>query len=374
SEAKQIEIDVTPIDTVNTKERFYLILFVETGSATSRTGSAAVAKTKPKNTAHQNQLEQLNQDLQSTRSYLQTIIEKHESTNQELRAANEEIQSSNEELQSTNEELETAKEELQSTNEELTTVNEELHSRQLELIQVNNDLHNLINSVHLPIIILGQDMRIRRFTPMAERVLNVIPTDIGRPLSDINTNLNMADLPKLMAEVVESLMIKELEVQDNQGYWYSMRLRPYKTADNKIDGIVITLIDIDQMKRTIGDLEETRNFVQAIVETIREPLIALNDQLRVRMASDAFYRLFQTTKEHTIGRPFLELVNNQSEFPRLRERLEGIVQGGQNATNVPIIMELSSGRTRLHTTVRQIVGGSKPYPLILLTFQEQREL
>src|SRR5205823_2042607 len=150
------------------------------------------------------------------------------------------IQSSNEELQSTNEELETAKEELQSTNEELTTVNEELHSRQIELLQVNNDLQNLINSVHLPIIILSQDMRIRRFTPMAEKVLNVISSDVGRPLTDLNINLRIARLPELIAEVMESLTIKELEVQDTAGRWYSMRLRPYRTAENKIEGVVLT--------------------------------------------------------------------------------------------------------------------------------------
>src|SRR4030095_7972131 len=158
--------------------------------------------------------------------------------NEELRSANEEVQSSNEELQSINEELETAKEELQSTNEELTTVNEELQNRNDELTNLNNDLNNLLSSVSIPILMLGNDLRIRRFTPMAEKVMNLIGTDIGRPLTDIKPNLRILDLKQTISHVIESLEIHESEVEDNKGKWYSMRVRPYRTADNKIDGVV----------------------------------------------------------------------------------------------------------------------------------------
>jgi two-component system, chemotaxis family, CheB/CheR fusion protein len=148
-----------------------------------------------------------------------------------------------------NEELETSKEELQSTNEELTTVNEELQTRNWELSQTNNDLNNLLASVNIPIIILGPDLRIRRFTALAEKVLNLIPTDVGRPVSDINPNIVIHDLDKIVADVMDTLQSKEFEVQDRQGHWYSMRLRPYKTMDNKIDGIIIAFVDIDETKR-----------------------------------------------------------------------------------------------------------------------------
>src|SRR5262249_10887468 len=137
------------------------------------------------------QTEKLKQELATTKEYLQSIIEEQEATNEELKSANEEIQSSNEELQSTNEELETAKEELQSTNEELTTVNEELQNRNTELSLVNNDLSNLLSSIHIAIIMLGPDLRIRRYTPKAEKILNLIPTDIGRPITDIKPNINV---------------------------------------------------------------------------------------------------------------------------------------------------------------------------------------
>ena len=135
---------------------------------------------------------QLREESIATKRYLQSIMEEHESANEELRSANEEIQSSNEELQSTNEELETAKEELQSTNEELNTVNDELQTRNLQLAQAGNDLQNLLSSVNIPIVMLSNDLRIRRFTPVSQRALNLIPTDVGRPISDINLESGIA--------------------------------------------------------------------------------------------------------------------------------------------------------------------------------------
>jgi two-component system, chemotaxis family, CheB/CheR fusion protein len=369
--AKPIDIDVTPIDTIHTKERFYLVFFSPAATPAAATGTTKPDKAKKQST-HQTHIDQLRQDLQATRNYLQATIEKHEATNQELRAANEEIQSSNEELQSTNEELETAKEELQSTNEELTTVNEELHSRQVELIQVNNDLNNLINSVHLPIIILGQDMRIRRFTPMAEKVLNVIPTDIGRPLSDININLKIANLPRLMSEVMDSLTLKELEVQDNHGRWYSMRLRPYKTAENKIQGVVLTLIDIDQMKRTIVQVEEARDFAQAVIESVPEPLAVLTPEFRIRSANEAFTQLFRTSLDSIQDRSFFDLARDHDGIRQVRNLLEGLLPNGGSLTNHEARLDLPIiGPTPLLITGRQIVAGSRSYPLIVLSLRRK---
>src|SRR5438876_2824916 len=185
----------------------------------------------------------LEQELSANKEYLQSVIQDNESAIEELRAANEEIQSSNEELQSTNEELETAKEELQSTNEELTTVNEELQNRNLELTQVNDDITNLLVSANLPIIMLGNDLRIRRFTPHAEKMFNLIATDVGRSIIDINLNPKTPDIGSLVTDVIDSVTPKEIEVKDNNGRWYSIWIRPYRTADNKIDGAVIAFVD-----------------------------------------------------------------------------------------------------------------------------------
>jgi two-component system CheB/CheR fusion protein len=369
-ETRAVDIDITPIEALHGKERSYLVLFSVPGSAPPAAEGKAAHRPRVKQSVHEAQMEQLRQDLRSTRNYLQATIEKHESTNQELRAANEEIQSSNEELQSTNEELETAKEELQSTNEELTTVNEELHSRQVELVQLNNDLTNLINNVHLPIIILGQDMRIRRLTPMAEKVLNMIPSDVGRPLSDLNLNLQVKDLPRLIDEVVESLTVKELEVQNHEGHWYSMRLRPYRTADNKIEGVVLALIDIDQMKRTISAMEEARDFARAVIQSAPDPMAVLTSDLRVTAANDALARALHLPREALLDRSFFEAVRDPRAMKDLRQALGGILPTNTRLTDYKVTMELPEvGVWKFLLDARPIVSGTRSYPMILLSLR-----
>jgi len=157
---------------------------------------------------------------------MQSLVEQQEAANEELQSSSEEIQSSNEELQSINEELETAKEELESSNEELATLNDELQNRNVELTILNDDLNNLLVSVNIPILILGRDLRIRRFTPQAERMLSLISTDVGRPIGDIKLKLNCPDLEALTTQVISSVSVIEREVQDTEGRWYSMRVRP----------------------------------------------------------------------------------------------------------------------------------------------------
>ncbi len=252
---KTANFEVISVKAMPGKDRHFLVVFEDGNSPINRQPKPNT-KTKPGKNGKQAkeppaalETDRLREELEATREYLQSIIEEQRTTNEELRSANEEIQSSNEELQSINEELETAKEELQSTNEELTTVNEELQNRNDELSQVNNDLSNLLASVNIPIIMLGNDLRIRRFTPVAEKVMNLIPGDIGRPMTDIKSNLKMQDLRQVVSHVIDSLEIRDMEVEDNNGRWYAMRIRPYRTMDNKIDGVVIVLLDLDQRLR-----------------------------------------------------------------------------------------------------------------------------
>ncbi len=246
---KSINFEITPVKNIPGGERYYLIVFEEEGAskASGMAKKEAPAKKNEKKAMPRLDVEnkRLKEELDATREYLQSIIEEQRTTNEELRSANEEIQSSNEELQSINEELETAKEELQSTNEELTTVNEELQNRNDDLSKLNSDLNNLLSSVNIPILMLGNDLRIRRFTPVAEKLLNLISSDIGRPVTDIKSNLKTPDLKKAIQRVIDSLEIEEFQVEDTGGRWYSMKIRPYRTIDNKIDGVVVVLLDID---------------------------------------------------------------------------------------------------------------------------------
>src|ERR1700721_4809131 len=166
-----------------------------------------------------------------------------ETTNEELQSANEEIQSGNEELQSTNEELQTSKEELETANEELHTGKQEMQHRNELLTQLNNDLTNLLYSVSLPIVMVGADLSVRRFTPQAAAVLGLSATDIGRPMPRLRLKLDMASLEQNMLDVIQQVQSKQLHVQDNDGKWCILRIVPYRTMDNRIDGVVLSVMN-----------------------------------------------------------------------------------------------------------------------------------
>lgn len=290
--SSELSIEILPIQSQGRSTRCFLVLFIL--AAERRAGRAAAEVSLPRGGTPDDkdrEILQLRNDLASTKQYLQSLLEERDATNQELISANEEIQSSNEELQSINEELETAKEELQSTNEELQTVNEELYNRNLELSQTSNDLVNLLNSITIPVLMLGSDLRIRQFTPIAERMMNVRPTDVGRPIGEIRLNLNLDDLEPLLLDVIETLSPKELEVQDRASRWHLLRARPYRTADNKIDGVVVVLVDIDQIRKSQQQLVDARDFAQAVVKNVQIPLVVLGRDLRIRTVSRAFFEL-----------------------------------------------------------------------------------
>lgn len=247
-EIREVRVEVVPFKVPPTGARFFLVLFQE--AAEQRPSQPPAPAARP--LAADEQTARLQQEIGALREYLQSVIEEQESTNEELKSANEEILSANEELQSTNEELQTAKEEAQSANEELATVNEELRHRNVELGRVNADLLNVLSGVGIPIVMVGRDLRVRRFTPLAERLFNLIPTDVGRPISDIRPNLDLAHLPALIAGVIDSLAPHEGVARDKDGRWYSLRIRPYVTMDNKIDGASIVLVDVEAILRQFG--------------------------------------------------------------------------------------------------------------------------
>ncbi|HEV8479528.1 MAG TPA: CheR family methyltransferase, partial [Candidatus Eisenbacteria bacterium] len=319
-------IEIVPISMPGTDEARYLVLF-DDGQTPPAPGSEeeSIAQTRPPAAAmapspsdvppgdgngqaaagSEEELRQLRQDLTATKEYLQSLLEQQDAVNEELRSANEEILSSNEELQSTNEELETAKEELQSTNEELTTVNEQLHHRNLELSQVNNDLTNLLSSTMIPVVMVSGDMRIRRFTPQAKRLMNLLPADVGRPISDIKPNVQVADLDQLIGEVVETVRPIEREVVDRDGKWCMLRVHPYRTTDNKIDGAVIVLLDIDQSKRTQHDLESQSADLRtqaSLVEHSNDAIIVMDGARRIRSWNRGAEQIYGWQREEALGK------------------------------------------------------------------------
>ncbi len=202
--------------------------------------------------ARAGRVHEIEKELKYTRENLQATIEELQASNEELKSANEEMQSTNEELQSTNEELETSKEEMQSVNEELATVNSELQVKIEQLSRAENDMRNLLDSTNIGIIFLDRDLRIKRFTQEATKLINLIHSDIGRPISHIVANLEYEGLDRDARQVLDALVPKEQEVRTRDGHNYLMRIMPYRTVENVIDGVTVTFTDIGRLKEKIG--------------------------------------------------------------------------------------------------------------------------
>ena len=186
-------------------------------------------------------------------------------SNEELKSANEELQSMNEESQSTNEELETSKEELQSINEELTIVNSELQTKIDELSTINDDMTNLFNSTEIATIFVDNELKIRRFTEEATKIIKLIKSDAGRPLGDIVSSINYPDLVEDIHKVIQKVVYKEKEVNNGKGQWYKVRILPYKTSKNIIDGATITFIDVSGMKNIQENLQNALDYAEDII-------------------------------------------------------------------------------------------------------------
>jgi two-component system CheB/CheR fusion protein len=304
---RDVNVEVIPVEPGSSGHGAFLVLFEEVGTPTERRGLAARKKRRvkpaPQESAERERA-RLRQELAATREYLQSVIEQQESSNEELVVANEEVQSSNEELQSINEELQTSKEEIQSSNEELSTLNDELQERNLELSRSNNDFLNLLSSTQLAIVMLGPDLRIRRFTPAAEKLMNLIPGDVGRPVGDLRLPIDLPRLEALVAEVVDSSSARELEVQDRQGRWYLLKVRPYRTQDNKVDGAVLVLVDVDALKRD----QETLRRQNDLLEQADEPILTWQLDGGITHWNRAATELYGFERHEAIGRPSHELL------------------------------------------------------------------
>lgn len=269
----------------------------------------------------------LEKELQSTKEYLQTTIEQMQTINEELRSANEELQSTNEELQSTNEELATSKEELQSTNEELVTVNSELQNKVEALLEANSDIDNLLAGTDIGTIFLDNELKIRRFTPGITNFFNLVQSDIDRPISDIASKIPLVNIFQEVRTVLKDLQKKEFEIQTENGNWYSMRILPYLTTEKTIDGVVITFMDITRRKKAEQLVESARIYAESIVDTVREPLVVLDEHLKVVSANRSFYQTFKTSPEETENMLIYNIGNSQWNIPKLREFLEEIIPG-----------------------------------------------
>lgn len=306
----------------------------------------------------------LESELRASEDHAQAMFE-------ELEISNEELKSANEEYQSTNEELETSKEELQSFNEELQTVNAELSRRNSELENASSDLQNLLDSTQLATVFLDLNLRIKKFTPAAESVFRLIAGDIGRPISDLASALSSSshvDFENDMREVLKSLSSIVRQVTAAGERHFQMRIMPYRTMHNVIAGVVVTFTDVTPLAEAKKAADEAIAYAENIVNTVREPLLVLDAELRVRSASDSFYRMFEVTREETINRLVYELGNREWDIPELRRLLHELLPEEKSINDFEVTHDFASvGRKTMLLNARAIAHGAS---LILLAIED----
>lgn len=358
-----VSLSVRPLPDPQGVEGLLLISFQEKSSNPKRKTAS-----KP---IELGRIAELERELSYNKENLQATIEEQQASNEELKSSNEEMQSTNEELQSTNEELETSKEELQSVNEELITVNAELQAKIEQLAGMQNDMKNLLDNVNIGTVFLDQNMLIRSYTREACKVYRLVVSDVGRALADIKSDLEGEDLLVQAKNVLETLQPFENEVHAHNGTWYLVRIQPYRTLDNVIEGVVLTFTDISQRIKAEVAVQHARKMAENIVETIREPLLVLDADLKVISSNRAFCQYFQVMLADTLDRKIYDLGNRQWNIPALRELLETILPRDQTFDgyvvehNFPVI-----GHRRMMLNARCIAGSAGEPPLILLAMEE----
>lgn len=328
--------------------------------------------------AESSHIAELEQKLLKTRGRHQVTVEELESSNEELKSTNEELQSANEELQSANEELESSREELQSLNEELQTVNAELQSKVEELSAAQDDMHNLLNGTKIATIFVDNDLRVRRFTRKATTIINLIQTDIGRPLQHVVTNLANDRMITDLTEVLQDLTPKACEVQTRHGDWYNMRIIPYRTMDNRIDGAVLTFASIDDQKKAQARLDTSRREMKQALELVRhafdmnpDPVAVLDNQGRIVIANTKLSKLFSLNQNEVKGSDFVSLQSSIFKPIALKSELKAAVKEGKDFTTRAVEMTSPEGSQRFAIYGR-IIKGSDDYPYrILLQFLKE---
>ncbi len=331
-------------------------------------GEEEAASPMPRGSRVSRREKQLENELKTTRESLQRSIEELDAFNEEMQSNNEEMQSTNEELQSTNEELETSKEELHSLNEELHTVNSELQEKIRELSNANDDMNNLLNSTDIATLFLDGSLKIKRYTEQAKRIVSMIPSDMGRSLRDLTPHLQYEGLMSDAEQVLKTLIPRECEVQTEGGDWLLMRIIPYRTANDKIDGLVMTFVDIDELKRS---RERATVFMEDILATVREPLLVLDADLRVRFANRSFYATFHVQENETLGQLIYDLGERQWNIAGLRKMLDDILPKNSSFEDFEVSHEFPSiGTKRMLLNARRIRSDAGEPSYILLAIED----
>ena len=357
---QQVECTIEPIaPLLGEAARFFLVCFRDVRRRAAAEDVAPNASAEP----IVRQLEGENQDL---RGELLAAVEQLESTNEEHRSSNEELLSLNEELQSNNEELQASKEELQSLNEEMLTINKQLEEKNIELRATTADLNNLLVSTDIPIIFLDRDLRVRRFTPAATQLMRLVSEDLGRSIEHIKERVDDGALISDAREVLEKLVPITVDVRAENGHWFTRTLRPYRTEDDRIDGVCIAFFDITKLKKAAAEHEDARRSAEAFVRESPGGLLVLDGAMHVVTANDAFCKLLGVSRAETEGQVFFELGNRQWDIPRLRDLLEKILPEASEITEYEVTSDFEQlGRRTMLLHARRMSRGDQPAYVLL---------
>ncbi|HYH56279.1 MAG TPA: PAS domain-containing protein, partial [Anseongella sp.] len=362
-----IRLTIKPLAEPDALKGLFLVVFEDLKRPENQEESV------PEKTTDQHENEaKLQKELHFTKTRLQTALEEMQTSLEELKSTNEELQSANEELQSTNEEAMTNKEEMQSLNEELLTINMQYQAKAEEFTKANNDMKNLLDSTEIGTVFLDVNLNIRNFTNKATQVFNLIRGDLGRPVLHISSNLKYDNLEQDINEVLTRLVTKEFEAATVNGQeWFLVRIMPYRTADNFIDGVVLTLTNITRFKQLERELEESRTFAENIINAVSDALVVLNEDLRVIAVSKSFSDTFNVIPEQTKGQLVYNLGNGQWNIPELRRLLDKVFIEGIEFNDYLVehnFPGIGFKRMRLHA--RSIQNNPEKPQLILLNIRD----
>ena len=368
---RSCSVVVIPLGEPDSKERLFLVLFepiVPVGASLPAARTARPARAEERLRAREVQ-----EELAAARESLQAAMEEYGRAREELTSTNEELVSANEELLSVNEEMEAAKEELQSGNEELTTLNDELQARNADLGRLNSDLQNLLDSVHIPVLIVDHERRICRFTAEACAALDFLPADVGRTLGELRLQMPGVDLDRLTAGAIAAQTTETLEIHGRNDRWQRLEIRPYQTADGKAEGAIVSLFDIDELKRAVDAAEWARDFAASIVEGVQVPLVVLGADLRTISVNEAFRESFATPPQETKGVPFFQLGGGAWDVPQLRTALAEMLAKHTHFRDLEVESELAGdGRRDLSLSARPIYSLTGQ-PMILVAIEDVTE-
>lgn len=347
SESCQVTLRVQRIDQPQLVG-FFLVIFDEL--ATSEESGPSVPRSDGDDSSTE-----LEAELQQTRRWMEGLIEQHDDAQQKLQAYNEELVSTNEELRSTLEELESSKEEMQSMNEELTTLNQENLEKVAELDHLSTDLHNLLTATHLATVFLDRDLQIQRFTPAMAALFDLHERDRSRSLAELTHRFGYDELDQDVQAVLDRGDPVEREIRSEQGRWFMTRLQPYRTSADKIQGVVISFIDVTARKEAEEQIRHAKKLAEEVIDTVRNPMLVLGDDLRVHSANTAFYEYFNAAPEQITGKLVFELHQGRWDTPRLRELLEKVLPQTTTFEDFELEHEVDGGESRhLLLNARQI--------------------